>query len=334
MSDACPSTVAAPSSTVAASRASLLINPTSFSASRDGLAQRVRTAARELGLGVTDIQTPQQQARAVAQALEARCGLLVVCAGDGTVRGVAEQLAELPPFARRPTLLILPGGRSNLIAADFHRGASCEVLLRRAMQAWRSGDTDAIQTRRSLRLEQDGQVRHGFFIGAALVDSVIRSLHRYRQGQQGWRAGGLGTAWHAGAQLLRALRGGMDDQLPDLSVEATGLGRLDGPIRILLATTLLHAQGGPNPYAVPGTDGLRLTAVHGRTTSFAGRLPKLLAGRFDAAMSPANGWLSGPCDHAVVSGLRHAMLDGEPFDCDPSRPLILGAGPHLRFLAA
>jgi hypothetical protein len=49
-------------------------------------------------------------------------------------------------------------------------------------------------------------------------------------------------------------------------------------------------------------------------------------------MTPERGYLSGRCEGVQISGLAGYMLDGEPFDADPTRPVTLSAGPRLRFL--
>jgi hypothetical protein len=51
-------------------------------------------------------------------------------------------------------------------------------------------------------------------------------------------------------------------------------------------------------------------------------------------MTAENGYLSGRCEQLRVLGLAGYVLDGERFDTDPARPVVLSPGPRLRFFAA
>jgi hypothetical protein len=101
---------------------------------------------------------------------------------------------------------------------------------------------------------------------------------------------------------------------------------------LLLATTLLHRTGLLNPYAARGDGEVRVTSVSRDAHSFWRLLPRLLTGRYLKSMSADNGYLSGRCDSVRVDGLAGYSLDGEAFDTDPSRPVVISAGPRLRFI--
>ena len=48
-------------------------------------------------------------------------------------------------------------------------------------------------------------------------------------------------------------------------------------------------------------------------------------------MNLDHGYLSGRCEHVQVTGLAGYVLDGERFDTDPARPVVITPGPGLRF---
>ena len=260
----------------------------------------------------------------------------MVLAGDGTVHAIVDQLASRPPAAAwLPDLLVLPGGRSNLTAADLTPGASAMETLRRALQRASDGQWDAAVVERvTLRIDQPpAPARHGFFVGAALVDSVIRRIHAHRAGRVGaLDAGHVSSArWllHLGALALRG-RSGL--ACPDLSIDAGEAGQLEGPVRLLLATTLLHREGLFDPYAPRGEGPLRVAAMALRARHFWRSLPRLVTGRYTASMDAASGYLSGRCGQLKIMGLSGYSLDGEAFDVDPSKPVVITPGPRLRFL--
>lgn len=306
----------------------VLINPLSFRVSRGELPATVAQRVRAAGGSVIEASSPPALQAAVPALLAA--GSVVVLAGDGTVQALIEQLALQPAGTPMPRLLILGGGRSNLIAADFNgRGA----LLRKLDQALRQPAGLRLVEREVLRIDQAGAPPHfGFFLAGALIDAVIRTCHRDRAGG-GLRSGRLSTPLSLSRIAWRSLLGRSElPEPPALRIDAGDGGRLEGAMRVLAISTLEHPGAWLNPYAACGDGPLRITAVSADAPRFRRRLPRLLQGRFDAAMRPEQGYLSGRCRRVSIEGLARYTLDGEPFNTDPAVPLILSAGPRLRFL--
>ena len=260
----------------------------------------------------------------------------MVLAGDGTVRAVIDQLAALPAGSWIPDLLVLAGGRTNLTAADLVPGGGALATLERALklsaaQRWDS----AVVERCVLCIEQaPAPARYGFWVGAALIDGVIRRTHAHRVGGGAIKTGHLSTLTSVLRMAFLGLRGRSGLACSVLTIEAGPLGRMQAPVRLLLATTLQHRRGLFDPYATRADDDMRLTAVSRRAKRFWPSLPRLLTGRFSATMSAADGYLSGGCERAEIIGLSGYSLDGEAFDTDPARPVVLRRGPRLRFFAA
>jgi hypothetical protein len=329
----------APSPAAEAPPPCLIVNPRSFRASR-GLAARAVALASARGAQVVVVEGPAALDAALASVLERAPARLLVLAGDGTVRAIVERLARLPPGASRPDLLLLPGGRTNLTAADLLQDAgtrSVLALLERALApaARQRGDAAAAEERSPVRIEQAGApTRHGFFLAGALLDQVIRHCHRRRD-----EAGGahhrspFGTPGELLGLGLRALAGRSGLACPALRIDAGARGRQGGPVRLLLVTTLLHRRGLLNPYAARGSGDLRVTSVAQGAPRFWRSLPRLLTGRYSDFMNADEGYLSGRCERLEITGLAGYTLDGEEFDADPARPLVITAGPRLRFLA-
>lgn len=308
----------------------LIVNPLSFRASR-GLAQRAVALARAQGAQIVEVDGPASLTAAIETILARRQRKVMVLAGDGTVRAVVDQLALLPAGSWIPDLLVLPGGRTNLIANDLTPGATALDLLQRALaHRW----DQSVVERVTLCIEQAGAPpRHGFWVGAALIDGVIRRAHQHRAGGAGaLRTGHLSTPAALLVLAYQALRGRSGLRVPNLRVQAGAAGVLiDGPVSLLLATTLHHRRGLFDPYASRAADDLRLTAVSRHATRFWHSLPRLLAGRFSPAMDAANGYASGSFERVEITGLAGYSFDGEAYETDPGRPVTLRRGSRLRF---
>ncbi len=309
----------------------LIVNPRSFSASR-GLAVQATALARAQGAEVVSVDSPDATRAAIAAILARRQRRVMLLAGDGTVCAIVDQLSNLPVGAWTPDLLVLPGGRTNLTAADLVPGGSALSTLKRALRLAHEQRWDAaVEERCALRIEQSpAPARHGFFFAAALIDTVIRQCHQHRDDLKLY--GDLSTLGYLLRLGARSLIGRSGMSCPRLDVDAGGVGTQNGPIRLLLATTLLHRTGLFDPYAPRGQGDVRLTSVSEEAPRFWRSLPRLLTGRYTPAMNADNGYLSGRCARMQVSGLGSYMLDGEAFDADPARPITLSAGPQLRFV--
>lgn len=323
---------------VAAARPCVVVNPRSFRAAR-GLAAKAVALAEQHGAQVLQVEGMASLSAGIAQVLARRQGVVMVLAGDGTVHAVVEQLALQAQGAWLPDLVVLPGGRSNMTAKDLSPQGDALSLLQRALvkcrdQGWTAA---SVAERDALRIEQAGSPpRYGFFVGAALVDSVIRATHQHRaRGSGALRTGHASSLWSVARLGLLALVGRSGLACPQLSVAAqtaAGTEQLQGAVRVLLATTLQHETGLFDPYADRGTGPLRLTAVSCNAPRFWRALPRILSGRFLPWMNHEQGYLSGRFERISVTGVAGYALDGEEYDTDPALPLTLSAGPRLRFL--
>jgi len=312
--------------------ACLIVNPRSFSASR-GLAEKAVALARSHHAEVVVVTAPAELTAAIESILARRQQQVMVLAGDGTVCAVVDQLANLPPGSWVPDLLVLPGGRSNLTAEDMVPGGQALATMELALVRAREQRWDvAVEERSPLRIEQSpAPPRHGFFMAAACIDSAIRQCHQDRFDHSTLRAGVTTLSYVLGLGV-RALFGRSGITCPTLRIDAGACGTQQGFVRLLLATTLLHRTGLLNPYATRGDGEVRVTSVSRDAHSFWRLLPRLLTGRYLNSMSTDKGYLSGRCDSVRVDGLAGYSLDGEAFDTDPSRPVLISAGPRLRFI--
>lgn len=314
----------------------LIVNSRSFRAANGGMAERAMALAAEHGADIIHVEQLSQLAAALDGVLARGQRRLCVLAGDGTVREIADHLARLPAGTPLPQLLVLAGGRTNLTAADLRGHRAVLKKLAVALARFRSDAADGfiVQYRHTLKIEQaPAPPRHGFIVTAALVDTVIRACHLQRKTGSGpLRTGHLSTAWCVLKLAFLVFLGRASLPRPNLEIMAPGCGHLLGPTRVLMATTLVHRDGLFNPYAERGEGAVRVTAVAARAPGFWLRLPRLLTGHFSERMNAARGYLSGRCERIEVLGLAGYTLDGEEFDSDPTRPVIIRTGPRICFL--
>lgn len=314
----------------------VIVNPKSFRASRGGLAARAVSLARSYGADVLEIDASFGLLDALDERLARGIRRIFILAGDGTVHAIVEHLARQPQGTPIPELLLLGGGRTNLTAAEFDGNG--ELLKKLEAALVRHRDHGRFKTRglHLLTLEQaPAPARHGFFIAAGLVDQAIRECHDYQRGEGSWlRKTPLATPIHLLKLALLGLIGRGPLESPEMMVDAGEPGRLAGPMRLVLATTLEHRDGLYDPYARRGRGVLRLTAITSRAQAFWPCLALVATGRFFGFMNARRGYLSSRCARIEVMGLRNYALDGEELEADPARPVVIRSGKQLSFLCS
>jgi diacylglycerol kinase family enzyme len=262
---------------------------------------------------------------------------LFILSGDGTIQIIARYLAELPDGEWNPELLLLGGGRANVVPRAFG-GTPALPALRRVLQAMREQRPLNVESQPLLCVTQDGRpVERGFVLAGAIIESGVRYC-------RDWRASGT-SWWHRGILAdqisllkLAALVMSGNSPLPEyphLRVQMQPGDLLEAPVRVLVAGALHDADDHYNPYASRGEGPLRISAIAVDAPRFWRNLPRMMSGRFDdETMNTNQGYLSGHCLSVTVTGLSTYALDGEAFDADPALPLHLSVGHALRVLRA
>jgi len=308
----------------------VVFNPGSFRIARRDRWRRIDSLARDAGIIAIRVHDLSGIEQAVRDAVRVRAERLILIGGDGTLQAAVTALAGLGPEPAPPRLMILGGGRSNYVARDLGSHHNPLATLEKALKR---PAAMKVERRTSLGVHQSGkEVQHGFFFGAALVDDIIRDCHDYQAGPGFWRRGHLSTPLRLAQRGAMALIGQSRFEPPTMTIEATRLGRLEAPIRLLLVATLRHRRQFIDPYADHGTGAIRLTAVAAGARGFWPRLYRLLRGRYHPGMVPEAGYLSGATDRLAIQGLPGISLDGQAFDFDPCQPVEILPGPEFEFL--
>jgi len=289
--------------------------------------------ARGAGLDVHEVVDPPSLHARLDDLRARRAPQLWILAGDGTLHSLAEYFAEVASDWS-PALLLLAGGRANVVPRDVG-GYPGMPALRRALAALRAGRPLEEERIRTLQVSQAGrQARHGFLFAGALIHEAVRLTAANRAAGTGWWR----HSWFADPFIL--LRWAVRTLLfrqplpprPDVVARLAGVGELAGPMRVLVASSLAMRNALYNPFATRGAGSVRFTAIAAAAPSVWGMVPALLKGRFDDAMDPAHGVLSGRGERAELLGIDGFALDGELFSADPALPLVLAAGAALRVL--
>lgn len=309
-----------------------LINPLSFRMSLRDRAARTIERIRAGHGAVFEVSNLSQIERALAGIRHQAASKLVIAGGDGTLQGAVSWLARHVPPDSMPQLILLSAGRTNYVAEDIgtrsHFLETLDTVLSRKPDQLHPVDRPTLKLEHPSIAEQ-----HGFFLAGAMLDEVIRYVHRWQASRNTWlhRRHMASSAGVVSLALKRAF-GRYRFELPRLGIEAEGLGREDAACRFLLMSTLNHDRSFVDPYAARGKGPLRITAVRAGAQRLTWRLLKLALGRFSENMTAENGYISGRCINVVIRNLETLVLDGQEFDLDPSEPLRISAGPIFRFL--
>jgi hypothetical protein len=316
----------------------VIINPQSFRASRRDLAQRVAAAAQSHGLEVLRASTPAEFRRTLDQLRAQQVQQIWMLAGDGTVLATAQYLAAPANAGWSPALLLLAGGRANIVPRDTG-GYPAWPRFSAALQALREGRGFSEEQILTLRVDQDGTAtRFGFFLTGAVIHAGVKLCQQHRDSGSTW----LHRSWLADPYVLArtALQVWVGrsplpsyDDMSVRAVDAAGSAvEMRAPMRLVLASTLAMREALYNPFASRGEGAVRVTAVAASAEGFWRRLPRMFKGHFGDDMGVQQGYLSGRFPAVEIFGMDGYALDGELFDVDPARPVRLSAGFALRVL--
>ncbi len=255
--------------------------------------------------------------------------LVVVNGGDGTVQAVITSLLNDGMFDNPPTLAVLPGGMTNMIAHDIGAPRRAATALRRLL----SGHRPARECRRVIRLQRDGAAPvYGMFFGTA---AIVRGIEYCRRAVHPLKLESSAAAGAALAGLLarRLWRRGGEDRVYRGDVIAVGIdGQAPeaGTYLIVLATTLNRLVMRTRPFWGAGAGGLRYTALRHPPARMWRRLPALLYGG-ERRRLPPDDYVSRNADDIRLDMACPYTLDGELFEATPGQPVRLSSGPVLHF---
>ena len=263
--------------------------------------------------------------------------LLVLSSGDGTVQATLTRLIEQRPFEAMPMLAIMPRGMTNMTAGDVGLRGSGPRTLGRLISAVRDGTVSRyLRTRHLLRVEniKDFTPQIGmFFGGAAIYDAIEtcrRSVHSLKF--EADLANGLTLA---GLLLRWLVTGGRDDGVlrgHTLRVRIDE-GEIDERECLLfLVTTLDRLILGSRPFWNDRVGHMRYTSIGYPPRRLLWFSRRILYGGQHRDL-PDDSYYSRAADRLELRFDGRFTLDGEFFEPEPTRPLILTASETACFVS-
>jgi hypothetical protein len=262
-------------------------------------------------------------------------GLVLVNGGDGTVQRVLTGLLEGGSFETVPYVAILARGTANTTAAGVGLRGRGAAGLARLLAAIRDGTMAAqVVERRVLRLEhiKGRGPQRGMMFGAGAIRSAIELWYRkaYARGLRGNLGIGVTLAGllldsmfdrrdHAilkGHDIAVSLNGGAESRISRLLVLATTLDRL-----ILGSRPFWNYDGAP----------IRYTSIAYPPDHLLRAAPKVLYGWPRRSLSPET-YDSQGASRIAVRLEEPFTVDGEMFEAQPDRPVLITATDGVRFV--
>jgi diacylglycerol kinase (ATP) len=249
--------------------------------------------------------------------------LLVINGGDGSVQHALSVLLAGCPPERLPRVACLPGGTTNMTAYDINQHRDFRRCADNLVRALGGGP---VEPRPAVKVTPaDAPPACGLFFGMGTIVQGIEYFHARV------RPGGGAHELGAGVALARTVWGMARRQPPFAEPQQVSVDGTPWAVRLLMATTLDRLLLGLRPYWGPADGPLKATAVEARAEGFARRLPRLLRGRPDAAMTAERGWHSGRTDALELAFQGPYTLDGELFR-SRGATMRIAVTPAIRFV--
>ena len=261
--------------------------------------------------------------------------VLVINGGDGTVQAALTELHLGGHFgASPPPVAVLPNGKTNLIALDLGASGDPIVALERVLDIVRGGDLSDHIVPRELIALSDGGVRPvlGMFLGGAgLADSILFCRNKiYPLGLPNGFSHVL-TVLAVFMSLIFGIRAAFLPPRPaEVSVSLIRQGEIHGRFALLIVTTLHKLLLGSKTGGL-GTSGLQLMMVEQRPLSLLRAMVAAAFGRLGKDRLAGVHLQRG--DEIRIEGERSSViLDGELFQAEKGRPIVLTPTPPMPFL--
>ena len=312
----------------------LLSNPRSTG--NQSMLPRVRSfCAQHEDIFHYEVEHVDQIGDALKSIARVRPKVLVINGGDGTVQGVLTELYHCSHFGvTPPPVAVLPNGKTNLIAHDLGADGDPIIALERVLELARTDMVPHIVSRELISLS-DGTAAFrpvlGMFLGGAgLADTMLYCRHKiYPLGLPNWLAHALTLLLGLVAVLVGGRARFLTTPPRPINVSVMQRGVLQGRFAFLMVTTLQRLLFSSNTGQAGGS--MQLLVIERS-------LPALLRAFF-AAVSGSLGRdrLSGVhlergAEIRIEGSRSSVLLDGELFEADVDRPIVLRRTSPVPFL--
>ncbi len=262
--------------------------------------------------------------------------MIVINGGDGTIQATLSSIFNDKPFEDVPPIAILPGGKTNMIAADLGYKGKPVQLLRRLLSLAEQGRVDeSLREHKVIELDVgDGQPpRYGmFFGGAAVVNSICYCRdHIYPMKMPNFVSHGIAIPIALFKIIFNGKNPASELYTWPANIHIRGGGILHGQYFWIVITTLDRLLFGLKPYGREGKGGLKFSAVDFRYRALFNAIKGLITGRFGRAS--LDGVHTRTADEIRIEGCNHVTLDGEIYEPPEGKPVVLRGDKSLTFIS-
>ena len=284
-----------------------------------------------------EVEHVDQIGRALQTIARVEPAVIVINGGDGTVQAALTELYQGEHFKGKvPPIAVLPNGKTNLIALDLGTYGDPLKALDRIVELAKTGLDQHVVARELIALS-DGQVGSrpvlGMFLGGAgLADYILYCRHRiYPLGLSNGLSHFL-TAMAVVFSLLLGIGGKyMPPRARPIQVSLIREGQLRGRFSLLIVTTLEKLLLGARAGSGDAVGSMKLMAVDQSLPALFRMLFASLSGQLGKHKLTGIHLERGDMiriegDHSSV------ILDGELFQADVGRPIVLTSTAPVPFL--
>ena len=272
--------------------------------------------------------------------------LLAVDGGDGTLQRVLTEVLAGSTFDPLPAIAPLPGGRTNMSAADIGSTASPATGLMALLRALRTNTLERRVVKRSV-LRVDSSLgtspQYGMFFGAGVIQRALAFKHQLYPKRR--LQGLFGAGLFLGGALLRVASGSPTGIFaPDevglafnhkAMTKETPTDRLETqPFQLVMATTLKRLFLHLCPFWGNENAPLRFTAITANAARSPAAVWKVLRGLPPPPFALDSGYCSHNVERLTLRMDCGYTIDGELFEPQPGRTLHLATDHRLRFIRA
>lgn len=301
-------------------RAGLIRNPQSH-------ANRGRPAPQREDLLVDQPKSPEALVAALSRFCDAGVELVIVDGGDGTIREVLSAMPASTYGEQRPTMALVPSGKTNILAFDLGLGKEW-TLDQILAEAGRPSPKMAQRCPlRVTRAGGDTPPLSGFVFGAAafvLSKYTAEELHRWRVFRN--LAIGL-TMLDAVFELMISRGDGLWRRGQRLSLSLDGEPPAEHASMLLMATTLERLPFAMRPFG-PARPGLKVLDVDAPPRALARAVWRVLWGK-DTVWLERRGYRRREAEALTLNLEAEVVLDGELY---PGGAITVSKGAPISFI--
>lgn len=261
--------------------------------------------------------------------------VLAINGGDGTIARVLTELLNLQPFSSMPSIVLLPGGTTNMNASDIGMRGRLKKNLQLLVRWADTGHSRVERVERCvLRVqhEPDAPPRCGMFFGAG---SIVQGME-YCQDRV--HAAGFTNELGPAVTSVRAIWGMLrkdpvfTSPLP-LRIELdSGNDTSIREVNLLLVSSLERLFLGFHPYWGEENAPLHCTWIQKPARRLLRIIPYILRGRRSKYLTRNNGYYSVNAGQIRLWMDASYAIDGEIYPASSEHPIIVDNGGTLQFL--